>query len=66
MRRMRKLIKIEDVLAYIPYSRTKLYESIATGKFPKQLHLGGSGSFWIEQEVEEWLEAHIAAERMAA
>ena len=63
---MRKLMKIEDVLERIPYSRSKLYELIAGGKFPKPVHLGGKGSFWIEQEVEEWLDSKIYAEWVAA
>jgi prophage regulatory protein len=63
---LRKLIKITDVLAYIPYSRTQIYEFIAVGKFPKPVHLGGRASFWIEEEVIEWLNAHITAEREAA
>ncbi|MGA2171263.1 MAG: AlpA family phage regulatory protein [Terracidiphilus sp.] len=60
---MRKMLKLRNVLDKIPYSKAKLYELIAKGKFPEQLHLGGSGSFWLEEEVEEWLEGHIAAER---
>jgi prophage regulatory protein len=60
------MIKIADVRGHIPFSSTKLYEYIAAGKFPKPVHLGGSGSYWIEDEVIAWLEAHIAAERMVA
>ncbi len=63
---LQKMIKITDVLAHIPYSRTQLYDFIAAGKFPKPVHLGGRASFWIEDEVIAWLDAHITAERKAA
>jgi predicted DNA-binding transcriptional regulator AlpA len=39
---------------------------IAQSKFPSQIHLDGSASFWVEAEVEEWIREHIAAERAAA
>jgi prophage regulatory protein len=61
--RLRKLLKIEGVLACIPYSRTQLYEKIADGTFPRPIHLGGQASFWVEDEVAAWVEARIDAER---
>ena len=66
IKELKKMIKITDVLAHIPYSRTQLYEFIATGKFPKPVHLVGRASFWVEAEVIEWLDAHIFAERKVA
>jgi prophage regulatory protein len=65
-RRLRKMIKITNVLAHIPYSRTQIYDFIAAGTFPKPIHLGGRAAFWIEGEVAAWLEAHIEAERKVA
>jgi predicted DNA-binding transcriptional regulator AlpA len=38
---------------------------VAAGRFPKPIHLGGSGSFWIEDEVNAWLDAQIDDERAA-
>jgi prophage regulatory protein len=60
---LRKMIKITEVLAYIPYSRTQLYELIAAGTFPKPVHFGGHASFWVEDEVAAWITTHIDAER---
>jgi prophage regulatory protein len=62
---MRKLLKIKDVLAHVPVSRSQLYAMIAAGRFPKPIHLGGGGSFWIEDEVAAWLDSQIDAERAA-
>src|SRR5215469_13324185 len=43
---MTKFIKLKEVLAHVPFSRSQLYAMIAEGKFPKQIHLGGSAAFW--------------------
>lgn len=62
--RMRKLLKIEEVLAAIPFKRTAFYAAIAAGIFPKPIHIGGGhGSFWVEDEIIACLAAYIAAPR---
>lgn len=58
---MSKLLKIRDVLERILVSRAHIYNLIAEGKFPRQVHLGGSGAFWVESEVEAWIQGHIDA-----
>lgn len=63
---MKKLIKINDVLARIPYSRSQIYNMIAEGRFPTPVHLGGRASFWVESEIDEWIQRHIEAERRFA
>jgi prophage regulatory protein len=64
-KRVKKLLKIRDVLAHVPVSRSQLYAMVAAGRFPKPIHLGGSGSFWVLDEVEAWLDAQIETERAA-
>ncbi len=56
-----KLLKIRDVLERIPVSRAHIYNLIAEGKFPRQIKLGGTGAFWVESEVEAWIQGHIDA-----
>jgi predicted DNA-binding transcriptional regulator AlpA len=58
---MRKLLKIREVLERIPVSRAHIYNLIAEGKFPRQVKLGGTGAFWVEAEVEAWIQGHIDA-----
>ena len=58
---MRKLLKIRDVLERIPVSRAHIYNMITEGKFPRQVKLGGTGAFWVESEIEDWIQAHIDA-----
>ena len=63
---MRKLVKIKEVMERIPFSRSQIYKLIAEGRFPKQVHLGGHASFWLSEEIDEWIESHLQAERKAA
>lgn len=42
-------------------SRSQLHAMISEGKFPRQIKLGGSGAFWIEEEIEAWIEAHMVS-----
>jgi prophage regulatory protein len=58
---VKKLIKIKDILARIPVSRTSLYGRIKAGKFPAPTHLGGFGSFWDADEIDAWIQAHLDA-----
>ncbi len=53
---MRKLLKIRNVLERIPVSRAHIYNLMRAGKFPRQVKLGGTGSFWVEAEVEDWIQ----------
>jgi prophage regulatory protein len=64
---LKRLIKIRDVLARIPVSRAHIYNLIAAGKFPRQIKLGGFGSYWVEEEIDAWIQSHIdAADRLTA
>jgi prophage regulatory protein len=59
-----KLLKLKDVLARVPYRKSQLYAKIKGRSFPQQVHLGGRGAFWVEDEIEQWVREHIAAERI--
>jgi prophage regulatory protein len=52
---MQRLIKIKDVVHRVPVSRAQIYNMIAAGKFPPPIHLGGRGSFWLDQEIDNWI-----------
>ncbi len=58
---MTKLLKIRDVLERIPVSRAHIYNLMRDGKFPRQVKLGGTGAFWVESEVEAWIQGQIDA-----
>ena len=57
-----KLLPIEDVLAAIGVKRTKLYELVARGEFPKPVKIGAL-SRWPESEVTDFVERQKAARK---
>lgn len=63
----RKLLRIKGVLELFPVSRSQLYNMIAAGDFPKPVHVGGGqAAFWVESEIDKWIQSQIEAERKAA
>lgn len=63
---MRKLIKLKEVLCHVPVSRATLYVMIKEQRFPQQIHLGGSGAFWVAEEVDAWIQDQIDQQRPKA
>lgn len=49
-----RLMKLCDVLERTKFSKTFLYSLIASGAFPKQIHIGRS-VFWVEREVDNYI-----------
>lgn len=54
------LIRLPQVQAIVPYSRSTIYSLIATGDFPAPVKLGPRASAWVKVEVEAWAESRIA------
>ena len=42
-------------------SRSYIYDAMGRGEFPRQVKLGGRSVAWVESEVQDWIEARIAA-----
>ena len=62
-----RLLRIKSVLDRVPVSRSQLYNFIAAGIFPKPIHVGGGqASFWVEAEVNGWIQSQIDTQRRAA
>ena len=57
MRRMLRRRAVEQVTGL---SRSGLYQAIARGKFPRQIHLTDTAVGWDADEVEVWLDARRA------
>ncbi len=61
-----KLLSKKAVCAKLSVSAATLprWEKSDKLRFPKRFHIGGDGkwqkAFWVEDEVDEWLEAQIA------
>lgn len=51
-----RLIPFARVEEIAGLKRTRIYQMIRAGTFPRPYKPGGSGSRWSEWEVYEWLE----------
>ena len=49
----------------INYSRTQLWRLIDSGLFPKPITIGGGRNAWVEEEVDAYLRARVAARNQA-
>ena len=64
----RRFLRLRDVLARVPLSRSRLYELAAANppRFPKPIKLSDRASAWNSDEIEAWLDARIAESREVA
>lgn len=51
-----KLLRVRDVLALIPISRSTLRKWIKVGRFPKPTQMGERIAVWNESVVKDWIE----------
>ena len=58
-----KLLRLRDVIKMTSPTRTTIYNYMAEGKFPKNIHLGPKISVWIEREIQEWINSQILLNR---
>ena len=54
-------LRITEVERVTGLPRSTIYEMVSKGLFPKQVRLSPRAVGWIESEIREWQEAHIAA-----
>lgn len=59
----RRFMKLEAVLECTGWRKTRLYEAIASGEFPKPIPLSDAGRAvaWSEAEIIAWQEERLAA-----
>jgi prophage regulatory protein len=58
---MNSLNKLPQVLAKTGLSKSHLYALAQKGEFPKPIKLSERSSAWVESEVNDWIDARIAA-----
>lgn len=66
MQNNNQLIKLNTVLQKVPYSKPSIYRLMAEGKFPKSINLGGRSVFWIEAQIDEFIQNSINQSKEAA
>ena len=56
------LSRLHGVLQRVPMGRTKLREMVNDGTFPQPLKIGRN-NFWVNSEIDAWIDARIAEGR---
>ena len=56
----RTLITLESVIERTTISRSRIYEAIRKGRFPRSVPVGERRRAWIESEIEDWIDARVA------
>jgi len=56
----KRLIPLREVLARTSVSKTRLYQLLKQGQFPRQLRVSPGRVAWVSSEVERWIEERIA------
>jgi len=61
---MRKtIVRFPAVKARVNLSRSRIYDGVKRGTFPRPISLGARAVGWIESEIDEWLESRIESSR---
>jgi prophage regulatory protein len=58
-----RVIRVPQVLDKAGVGRTKLYEMIEQGEFPRPFRLGLRAIGWLERDVERWIQLRVKAGR---
>jgi prophage regulatory protein len=56
-----RLLTIEQVCERVSLAKRSIYDQIKAGRFPLQVQLSPGRVAWLEDEVNAWLAARIAA-----
>jgi predicted DNA-binding transcriptional regulator AlpA len=48
-----RLLKLPDVLAIVPVSRTRWYEGIKAGLYPSPVHIGSRSVAWRSSDIKK-------------
>jgi prophage regulatory protein len=60
------LIRRKEVERLTALSRSRIYDLMSKGAFPKPIQLGTMSVAWLEAEIYDWIAARIAASRKVA
>ena len=61
----KRLLTAEQVIAATGMKKTFIYDHMKKGTFPKNIKIGAAVR-WLESEVQDWIDAQVAANRKAA
>lgn len=55
-----RLIRLDEVKRRTGFGKSSIYNGVADGTFPKPVPLGARAVAWVEDEIQEWIEARIS------
>lgn len=61
----KRLLTAEQVITVTGMKKTFIYDHMKRGTFPKNIKIGAAVR-WLESEVQDWIDAQVAANRKAA
>ena len=54
-RMAKRFLRMKELCSKVGLSRSQIYKLINDGQFPKMSKLGDRVSFWLEEEIDEWM-----------
>jgi len=54
-----KIIRLKQFLETTGLARSTIYKFIVAGTFPKSVSLNGQSVGWVDEEIQEWINARI-------
>jgi prophage regulatory protein len=55
-----RLIRLEEVKRRTGFQKSSIYNRVADGMFPRPVNLGARAVAWVEDEIQEWIDARIS------
>ncbi len=59
-----KVLRLPSVRSRVGLGRTTIYQRIADGTFPRQIHIGPKAVGWIESEIDGWIAERVSQSRL--
>ncbi len=54
-----RFLRMREVVHRTGMSRVTIYNKIHAGTFPKQIPIGANLVFWLESDVQKWMQEQI-------
>ena len=58
--RKRTLITLDTVVERTSLSKTRIYERIRKGTFPRPVRVGARRRAWVDCEIDDWIDRCVA------
>ena len=59
----KRLMRLSDVVDYIGFGKTFIYDEIAAGRFPKNIPITEKSVRWLREDVDDWINKQVSRHR---